>query len=52
LSSAVREVADIIGQDGAQRISADNPGAVLEGRPIPWRPLAAPPVKKRKWLFF
>jgi len=52
LSSAVREVAGIIGEEGAHKITADNPAAVLDGRPIPWRPLPTPPVKKRKWLFF
>jgi protein-tyrosine phosphatase len=53
LSSAVTEVSAIIGEEGAQKISTDNPRAVVEGNAIPWIPAPAPPTKKRrKWLFF
>jgi protein-tyrosine phosphatase len=53
LSAAVQEVSNILGEEGARSISVGNPGAVVEGKPIPWKPAASPPIKKRKrWFFF
>ncbi|HEY6328756.1 MAG TPA: CpsB/CapC family capsule biosynthesis tyrosine phosphatase [Blastocatellia bacterium] len=52
LSEAVKEVAEIIGEDGARMISTGNPAAVVEGKPAPWRPAPRPPEKKKKWFFF
>jgi hypothetical protein len=51
LSEALAEVANIVGQEAAQNISTDNPAAVIEGRPAPWRPTPTLPVKKKKWFF-
>jgi protein-tyrosine phosphatase len=52
LSEAVKGVAEIIGEEGAQMISTVNPRAVIEGRPAPWRPGPRSPEKKKKWFFF
>jgi protein-tyrosine phosphatase len=52
LSAGVAATAEIIGEEYAHVIAEDNPSAVVEGRPIPTRPTATVPQKKRKWLFF
>jgi protein-tyrosine phosphatase len=52
MSEAVRAAADIVGQEYARAIAEDNPAAVVEGKPIPVRPAAMLPQKKRRWLFF
>jgi protein-tyrosine phosphatase len=52
MSDAVQATAEIVGLDYARAIAKDNPGAVIEGKPIPVRPTAAPPKKKKRWLFF
>jgi protein-tyrosine phosphatase len=52
LSEATAEVAELVGQDVAKSISADNPGAAVDGKPLPWRPQPVPPEKERKWWFF
>ena len=50
LSAALTEVAAIAGQEVAHRISTDNPAAVVDGQPLPWRPAPELPAKKR-WFF-
>ncbi|MFP5262156.1 MAG: tyrosine-protein phosphatase [Blastocatellia bacterium] len=52
MSEAARAASDIVGQEYARAIAEDNPAAVVEGKPIPVRPPAALPQKKRRWLFF
>jgi protein-tyrosine phosphatase len=52
LSAAVTEVAEIIGEEAALKISTDNPTAVVEGRSDIWHPIAQPAPKKKKWFFF
>jgi protein-tyrosine phosphatase len=52
LSEATSKVAGFVGKDVAARISTDNPAAVVEGKPLPWRPSPVRPEKGRKWLFF
>src|SRR5436190_587660 len=52
MSGAVALTAEIVGEEYAHAIAQDNPAAVVEGRPIPTRPTATIPQKKRRWLFF
>ena len=52
LSQATAQVADFVGKEVAQSISIDNPGAIVEGKQLPWRPSPVPPEKGRKWWFF
>jgi protein-tyrosine phosphatase len=52
LSAAVASTAEIVGEEYANAIAEDNPAAVVEGRPIPTRPTATQPQKKKRWLFF
>lgn len=52
MSAAVASTAEIVGDEYAKAIADANPAAVVEGRPIPVRPTATLPQKKRKWLFF
>jgi len=52
LSVAVAATADIIGEEYARAIAQDNPAAVVGGKPIPTRPMATIPQKKKKWFFF
>ncbi|HVG18560.1 MAG TPA: CpsB/CapC family capsule biosynthesis tyrosine phosphatase, partial [Blastocatellia bacterium] len=52
MSEGVRATAEIVGREYAQALADDNPSAVVEGRPIPVRPQAVLPQKKRRWLFF
>jgi protein-tyrosine phosphatase len=52
MSQAVQATAEIVGEEYARAIAKDNPGAVVEGKPIPMRPQASIPKKKKKWLFF
>src|SRR6185436_4329442 len=52
MSQAVQATAEIVGEEYARAIAKDNPGAVVEGKPIPMRPQASLPKKKKKWLFF
>jgi protein-tyrosine phosphatase len=52
MSAAVRAVAEIIGDEYAMLMAEDNPAAVIEGKPIPWRPDPVLPKKKKKWLLF
>jgi protein-tyrosine phosphatase len=52
MSAAVASTAEIVGEEYAHAIADDNPAAVVEAKPIPARPTATPPQKKRRWLFF
>jgi protein-tyrosine phosphatase len=52
LSKAIAEVAEFAGEDVAKSISIDNPGAIVEGKPLPWRPTPVLPEKGKKWWFF
>ena len=52
MSEAVQATAEIVGQEYARAIAKDNPAAVIEGKPIPQRPSAEIPKKKKRWLFF
>jgi protein-tyrosine phosphatase len=52
MSEAVQATAEIIGEEYAQAIAKDNPSAVVEGKPIPVRPEAMRPQKRKRWLFF
>jgi protein-tyrosine phosphatase len=51
LSEATSQVADLVGEEVAKSISADNPGAIVDGKPLAWRPLPVMPEKGRKWWF-
>jgi len=52
LSEANQLVADFVGQDVAKSISIDNPGAIVDGKPLPWRPSPVMPDTGRKWWPF
>ena len=52
MSAAVAATAEVVGEDYARAIAEDNPAAVVAGRPIPTRPSATLPQKKRRWLLF
>lgn len=52
LSAGVASTAEIVGEEYARAIADDNPAAVVEGRPIPARPTANLPQKKKRWLLF
>jgi protein-tyrosine phosphatase len=52
MSEAVAAVAGIVGEEYAAAIADRNPRAVVEGRPIPFRPDAVVPQKKRRWFLF
>jgi hypothetical protein len=52
MSSAVASVAELVGDELATAMSKDNPAAVVRGEPIPFRPIATAPKKRKKWLFF
>jgi protein-tyrosine phosphatase len=52
LSAGVASTAEIVGEEYARAIADDNPAAVVEGRPIPTRPTANLPQKKKRWLLF
>jgi len=52
LSKATSEVASLVGIEVANSISTDNPSAVVNGQPLPWRPAPVPPQKSRKWWPF
>jgi protein-tyrosine phosphatase len=52
MSAAVAATAEIVGNDYAHAMADGNPGAVVEGKPIPMNPIATIPQKKRRWLFF
>lgn len=52
MSEAVALVAELVGDDYAEAMAADNPRAVVEGKPIPARPAPVLPKKRKKWLFF
>jgi protein-tyrosine phosphatase len=52
MSEAVRLVGDLIGEDYAEAYATDNPLAVIEGRPIPVRPVPVLPKKKKWWQVF
>jgi len=51
LSAARAKVAQLVGEEYARSIVEDNPAAVIAGKPIPFKPMSAPPRKKRRWLF-
>ncbi|HMG34441.1 MAG TPA: CpsB/CapC family capsule biosynthesis tyrosine phosphatase [Blastocatellia bacterium] len=51
LSKAMSLAAELVGEEYAQAMTLENPAAVLEGNPIPFRPEGTPPRKKRRWLF-
>ncbi len=50
LSEARESAERIIGKEGAWSLVRENPGAVLEDRPIPYQPEAVNPSKKEKRL--
>ena len=50
MSNAVNATAEIVGEEYARAIANDNPAAVVEGRPIPTRPSATVPQKKKKMV--
>ncbi|HSB08536.1 MAG TPA: CpsB/CapC family capsule biosynthesis tyrosine phosphatase [Blastocatellia bacterium] len=52
MSEAVAATAEIVGEEYARAMADDNPAAVVEGGPIPTRPSATLPQKKKKWLLF
>jgi len=52
LSAAVTAAAEIVGEEYSKAIAHDNPAAVVEGKPIPTRPTATPPQRKKRWLLF
>src|SRR5262245_34189455 len=52
LSEATTQVAELVGEDVARSISADNPGAIVDGKHLPWRPSPVLPEMGRKWWFF
>jgi protein-tyrosine phosphatase len=52
MSAAVASTAEVVGEEYANAIAEDNPAAVVAGRPIPTRPSATMPQKKRRWLLF
>lgn len=52
MSAAVASAAEIVGEEYAQAIAEANPSAVVEGNPIPARPTATTPQKKKRWLLF
>ncbi|MGH9823607.1 MAG: tyrosine-protein phosphatase, partial [Blastocatellia bacterium] len=53
LSNALKEIAEIVGQAFASNLANDNPAAAVQGIPIPCRPQASLPTKKKKrFLFF
>jgi protein-tyrosine phosphatase len=52
MSAAVASTAEVVGNEYAQAIASQNPAAVVEGKPVPLRPTATTPQKKRKWLLF
>jgi protein-tyrosine phosphatase len=52
MSAAVASTAEVVGEEYAHAIAEDNPAAVVGGRPIPTRPTATLPQKKRRWLLF
>ncbi|MFY9555072.1 MAG: CpsB/CapC family capsule biosynthesis tyrosine phosphatase [Blastocatellia bacterium] len=51
MSAGVASTAEIVGEGYARAIAEDNPAAVVEGRPIPTRPTAMVPQKKKRWFF-
>jgi tyrosine-protein phosphatase YwqE len=51
MSTAVARAAEIVGEEYARAISVDNPGAVIEGETIPFRPVPSIP-KRRRWSLF
>jgi protein-tyrosine phosphatase len=52
LSAAVASTAEIVGEEYARAMAEDNPAAVVDGSPIPTRPTATFPQKKKGWLLF
>jgi hypothetical protein len=52
MSEAVALVRELVGDDYANAMAADNPRAVVEGKLIPARPAPVLPKKRKKWLFF
>lgn len=52
LSGAVAAAAEIVGRDYAAAMSDANPAAVVEGKPIPFKPAPLLPKKRKKWIFF
>ncbi|HEU4391337.1 MAG TPA: CpsB/CapC family capsule biosynthesis tyrosine phosphatase [Blastocatellia bacterium] len=53
MSAAVRAAAEVVGIEYAAIMSDAIPAAVVEGKPVPFRPAPALPEKKRKrWLLF
>jgi len=52
LSEARERAERIIGKEGATALVKDNPGAVLEDKPIPYQPEAVNPSKKERRLPF
>jgi protein-tyrosine phosphatase len=52
MSKALSEIADLVGQDYARAMAADNPAAVVRGEKIPVLPIPEFPRKAKKWIFF
>ena len=52
MSTAVKAVAEVIGEEYAKAYASDNPLAVIEGRAIPTRPAPLLPRKKKWWQLF
>ena len=52
MSAAAAVVGEMVGDEYAQAMTTDNPGAVLEGVHIPMRPAPMVPAKRKKWIFF
>lgn len=52
LSSALAATSELIGEEYARMMVQDNPEAIINGKPVPFRPIAVEPRKKRSWLFF
>ncbi|MEW6131117.1 MAG: CpsB/CapC family capsule biosynthesis tyrosine phosphatase [Acidobacteriota bacterium] len=52
LSMAMTAISELVGEEYAQAMSKDNPGAIIEDRAIPTRPAPVLPQKKKRWLFF
>jgi protein-tyrosine phosphatase len=53
ISAAVAAAAEIVGDEYAAMMADRIPAAVVEGKPVPFRPAPTLPEKKRKrWLLF
>ena len=52
MSAAVKAIGELVGEDYAQAMAVDNPGAIVQDSAIPTRPTPVLPKKKKRWIFF